>query len=253
MSAWAFALIVFAAQLIGWAVGRLVRRRLPPEHLDTRTRDSVMLLVGMVATLSALVLGLMISTAKTSFDADKASVIEIAADILLIDHALAQYGDESKAARELLRGFTKGAVDGVFSPDEAGQALDVTAAPLPQMGRLQQSLLALSPATDAQRWLQARALTLSSELKRARVLFAERASGSIPPAFLFVLTAWLAMLYIALAIFAPSNLTSTLTAVGGALAFSAAIFLILELDTPFHGLISLSSEPLVKTLELLGR
>ena len=71
MSAWAFALIVFAARLIGWACGRLVRSRLPPEHLDTRTRDSVMLLVGMVATLSALVLGLMIRTAKTSFDADK--------------------------------------------------------------------------------------------------------------------------------------------------------------------------------------
>ena len=253
MSAWAFALIVFAAQLVGWTLGRFVRNRLPPEHLDTRTRDSVMLLVGMVATLSALVLGLMISSAKTSFDADKASVIEIAADILLIDHALAQYGQEAKAARELLRGFTKGAVDGAFSPDRQEQALDVTAAPLPQMSRLQQSLLALSPATEAQRWLQARALTLSSELKRARVLFAERASGSIPPAFLFVLTAWLAMLYIALAIFAPSNLTSTLTAVGGAFAFSAAIFLILELDTPFHGLISLSNEPLVKTLELLGR
>ena len=253
MSALTFALIVFAAQLIGWACGRLVRRRLPPEHLDARTRDSVMLLVGMVATLSALVLGLMISSAKTSFDADKASVIEIAADILLIDNALAQYGQESKAARELLRGFTKGAVNGAFSPDKSEQVLDVTAAPLPQMGRLQQSLLALSPATEAQRWLQARALTLSSELKRARVLFAEHASGSIPPAFLFVLTAWLAMLYIALAIFAPNNLTSTLTSVGGALAFSAAIFLILELDTPFHGLISLSNEPLVKTLELLGR
>ena len=253
MSALAFALIVFAAQLIGWACGRWMRRRLPPEHLDTRTRDSVMLLVGMVATLSALVLGLMISTAKTSFDADKASVIEIAADILLIDHALAQYGRRVKGCTRTAARIHERCRRWRFSPDRPEQALDVTAAPLPQMGRLQQSLLALSPATDAQRWLQARALTLSSELKRARVLFAEHASGSIPPAFLFVLTAWLAMLYIALAIFAPSNLTSTLTAVGGALAFSAAIFLILELDTPFHGLISLSSEPLVKTLELLGR
>src|SRR6187402_3192549 len=160
MSEWAFALIVFAAQLIGWASGRWMRKRLPPEHLDTRTRDSVMLLVGMVATLSALVLGLMISTAKTSFDADKASVIEIAADILLIDHVLAQYGDEARAAREQLRGLTKGAVDGVVSSGRLKQALDVTAAPLPQMGRLQQSLLALSPATDGQRWLQGRALTL---------------------------------------------------------------------------------------------
>ena len=256
MSAWTFALVVFAAQLLGWALGRLVRRRLPPEHLDARTRDSVMLLVGMVATLSALVLGLMISTAKQSFDDDKAAVVEIAADVLLIDHALAEYGDGSKAARDVLRGFMKRAIDGVVSPDkvrDSSNAAGTPLPPLPELGGLQKSLLALSPVTEAQRWLQMRALTLSSELKRARVLFAERESGSIAPAFLFVLTAWLGMLYIALAIFAPSNLTSTLTAVGGALAFSAAIFLILELDTPFHGLISLSSEPLVKTLELLGR
>lgn len=254
MSAWVFALLVFAAQLTGWAFGRFVRRRLPAEHLNSGTRDSVMLLVGMVATLSALVLGLMISTAKTSFDTDRASVVEIAADILLIDRALAHYGDEAKPARDALRGFMESAIEGMTL--HAKQRIDTEAgpqAPLPQMGRLQTSMLALVPKTEAQRWLSARALTLSGELERARVLFAEQGDGSIAAAFLLVLTAWLAMLYVALALFAPSNTTATLTAFGGALAFAAAIFLILELDTPFHGLISLSSEPLVKTLELLGR
>lgn len=256
MSEWVFALVVFAAQLIGWACGRLVRRRLPAAHLDSSTRDSVMVLVGMVATLSALVLGLMINTAKTSFDSDKAAVIEIAADILLIDRALVQYGEEAKVARTVLRGFMERAVDAVISPDGPQKLVDTNDGLLPperQMGQLQKSLFALSPATDAQRWLQMRALTSSAELERARVLFAERRSGSIAPAFLFVLTAWLAMLHVALAIFAPANSTSTLTAYMGALAFAAAIFLILELDRPFHGLISLSSEPLVRTLELLGR
>src|SRR4030095_4674471 len=152
MSAWAFALVVFGAQLVGWALGRLVRRRLPPEHLDARTRDSVMLLVGMVATLSALVLGLMISTAKQSFDDDKAAVVEIAADVLLIDHALAAYGDGSKAARDLLRGFMQRAIDGVVSPDktrESSNAAGTPLPPLPELGGLQKSLLALSPATEA--------------------------------------------------------------------------------------------------------
>ncbi len=254
MSASVLALLVFAAQLAGWACGRFVRSRLPAEHLDSGTRDSVVLLVGMVATLSALVLGLMISSAKTSFDADRASVVEIAADVLLIDRALAHYGEEAKPARAALRGFMERAIEGVTLHAEQRIESEVAAqVPLPQMGRLQRALLALVPTTDAQRWLSARALTVSGELERARVLFTERGSGSIAPAFLLVLTAWLAMLYVALALFAPRNATATLTAFGGAFAFAAAIFLILELDTPFHGLIRLSSEPMVKTLELLGR
>jgi hypothetical protein len=254
MNALVFALFVFVAQLAGWVFGRFVRGRLPAEHLNSGTRDSVMVLIGMVATLAALVLGLMISSAKTSFDSDRASVVEIAADILLIDRTLAHYGDQAKPARDALRGFLERAIEGMtLYGQQRIEADAVTKAPLPQMGRLQTSLLALAPTTEAQRWLSARALTLSGELQRARVLFAERGSGSIAPAFLLVLTAWLAMLYVGLALFAPSNATATLTAFGGALAFAAGIFLILELDTPFHGLIRLSNEPLVKTLELLGR
>ena len=253
MSEWVVALLVFTAQLAGWACGRFVRRRLPAEHLSSATRDSVVLLAGMVATLSALVLGLMISSAKTSFDSDRASVVEIAADVLVIDRALAQYGDQAKPARDALRGFLERAIEGMTLYEHRIDAEAVTQEPMPHMAQLQASLLALAPTTEAQRWLRARALTLSGELERARVLFAERGTGSISPAFLFVLTAWLAMLYVALALFAPSNATATLTAFGSALAFAAGIFLILELDPSFRGLIRLSHDPLVKTLELLGR
>ena len=253
MSEWAVALLVFTAQLAGWACGRFVRRRLPAEHLSSVTRDSVVLLAGMVATLSALVLGLLISSARTSFESDRASVIEIAADVLVIDRALAQYGDQAKPARDALRGFMERAIESMSLYQHRIDAEAVTQAPMPHMAQLQTSLLALAPTTEAQRWLRTRALTLSGELERARVLFAERGTGSIPLAFLFVLTAWLAMLYVALALFAPSNATATLTAFGSALAFAAGIFLILELDTSFHGLIRLSHDPLVKTLELLGR
>ena len=253
MSAWVFALLVFMAQLGGWACGRFVRSRLPAEHLSSGTRDSVVLLAGMVATLAALVLGLMISSAKASFDSDRASVVEIASDILVIDRALAHYGDQAKPARDALRGFLERAIESMTLYAERIDAEAVPQAPMPHLAQVQASVLALAPTTEAQRWMSARALTLSGELERARVLFAERGAGSIPAAFLLVLTAWLAMLYVALALFAPSNATATLTAFGSALAFAAAIFLILELDTSFHGVIRLSHEPLVKTLGLLGR
>jgi len=211
-----------------------------------------MVLVGMVATLAALVLGLMISSAKGSFDSDRASLVEISADILLIDRALAHYGEDARPARAELRIRMVRAIEGVAAYAERSTELPPDGAPLSQLGRVQTALLALAPATPSQRWLHERALTLSGELERARVLLAERASGSIAPAFLVVLTAWLSMLYIAVALFAPSNTTASITAFSGALAFSAAIFLILELDTPFHGFIRLSNDHLVKTLALLG-
>ena len=253
MNALLSALLVFIAQMIGWVVGRLIRARLPADHLTASTRDAVVLAAGTVATLSALVLGLMVTSAKTSFDADRTSTIDISTNILLIDRALAHYGDDAKAARDLLRGFMQSAVNELAYSVAPTEPVSAVGTPLPQMGRLQAALLALKPTDDGQRWLQARALALSGDLERARVLFAERSDGSIPVAFLAVLTAWLAMLYLAFALFAPNNATVTATAVGGSLALSAAIFLILELDTPFHGMIRLSGEPLVKTLELLGR
>lgn len=256
MNALLCALLVFIAQMIGWMGGRWVRRRLPPEHLSSNTRDAVVLAAGTVATLAALVLGLMITSAKTSFDADRASVIDISSNVLLIDRALAHYGDGAKQARELLHGFLQRTVDELGFPSKPSLPASEPAAsmtPMPQMARFQTAVLTLSPTNDGQRWLQARALTLTGDLERARVLFAERSEGSIPVAFLTVLTAWLAMLYMAFALFAPPNATVTATALGGSAALSAAIFLILELDTPFHGLVRVSGEPLVRTLELLGR
>jgi hypothetical protein len=252
LSPWVFAGVVIVTQMTGWGCGRLIRKRLPPEHLAQSTRDAVMLAVGMVATLAALVLGLMISSAKTSFDADRQSVIDIAADILLMDRVLAHYGEEAKQARDILRGFTHSALEGV-GEEAPAQSRVIVGSPMPQMGKLQATLLALKPVNDSQRSLQTRALTLSAELERARVLMGERSDGSIPSAFLIVLLIWLAMLYVALAIFSPVNATVTAAAVGGSLAFAAAVFLILELDRPFQGVVRVPTDSLVGTLQLLGR
>src|SRR5688500_3858988 len=200
MNASFWALFVFVTQMAGWFAGRIVRSRLPPEHLTSSTRDAVVLAAGTVATLAALVLGLMISSAKTSFDTDRTSVVEIATNILLMDRALAHYGDNAKVPRETLRTLLQRAVDTVSASELQSKGAD-SGSPLPLTDRLQTSLLALVPANDGQRWVQTHALTLSAELERARVLFGERSDGSIPVAFLIVLTAWLAMLYLAFAIF----------------------------------------------------
>ncbi len=146
-SAWMFAPIVIAAQMSGWTCGRFIRKRLPAEHLASTTRDAVVLAVGMVATLSALVLGLMISTAKTSFDADRASVVDIAANILMMDRALAQFGEETKPAREVLRELTRLAIEEVGA-EAPSQPQVAPGPPLPHLTKLQTLILAFSPADN---------------------------------------------------------------------------------------------------------
>ena len=252
LAAWTFALIVFGAQMSGWYLGRLMRARLPQEHLTSSTRDAVILAVGVVATLSALVLSLMISSAKTSYDADRLSVVEVGASILMMDRALAHYGTESKPARDALRELTGLAAAEVSEEPPSGTQVTF-GPPLPHLTKLQNLILALSPASDSQRWAKTRALSLTTDLERSRVLLAERSDGSIPLLFLIMLMIWLATLYLAWAIFAPSNWTVSASALGGALAFAMAIFLILELDRPFHGFVRVSNESLLATLQLLGR
>ena len=251
LAAWVFALIVFGAQMSGWLLGRVMRARLPHEHLTSSTRDAVILAVGVVATLSALVLSLMISSAKTSYDADRLSVVEVAAGILMIDRSLAHYGPESRSARDALRELTGLAAAEVSTEPPSGTQI-TSGPPLPHLTKLQSSILSLSPANDSQRWAKTRALSLSTDLERSRMLLAERSDGSIPLLFLIVLMIWLATLYLAWAIFAPANWIVWASAVGGALAFAMAIFLILELDRPFHGFVRVSNESLLATLQLLG-
>lgn len=251
-AAWVFALIVFAAQMSGWRLGRVMRARLPQEHLTSPTRDAVILAVGVVATLAALVLSLMISSAKTSYDADRLSVVEVAAGVLMIDRALAHYGPESRPARDALRELAGLAAAEVSTEPPSGTQV-TSGPPLPHLTKLQNLILALSPANDSQRWAKTRALSLTTDLERSRVLLAERSDGSIPLLFLIVLMIWLATLYLAWAIFAPANWTVSAAAVGGGVAFAMAIFLILELDRPFHGVVRVSNESLLATLQLLGR
>ena len=252
LAAWTFALIVFGAQMSGWVLGRAMRARLPHEHLTSATRDAVILAIGVVATLSALVLSLMISSAKTSYDADRLAVAEVAAGVLMIDRALAHYGPESKPARDALRELTGLAATEISTEPPAGTQV-TSGPPLPHITKLQSLILVLSPVDDSQRWAKTRALGLTTDLERSRVLLAERSDGSIPLLFLIVLMIWLATLYLSWAIFAPANGTVSASAFGGALAFAMAIFLILELDRPFHGFVRVSNESLLATLQLLGR
>jgi len=246
-------LVVYLCVMCGAFVGIYLHRVLPPDHVKADTREIVNLATGLLATLAALVLGLMVASAKSSFDARSEEVRETGARIIMLDRSLRQYGPQAQGARELLRQLTEARIQHVWiDPKRVGQEGTV-GSQAAQIEEVRGRLFALTPGNDMQKWAHARALTLLAELEQARWLLIEQSRGSIPMPFLVVLVFWTAVIFASLGLFAPRNGTVYTIIFVSALSVAAAIFLILEMDQPFEGLLQISSEPLRNALEAIVR
>jgi hypothetical protein len=245
MSALLVAAIVFVCIVAGALLGMALRGRLPAHHLSEESKDVVRLCTGLVATMAALVLGLLVASAKGSYDTQRDGLDEIAANITMLDIVLQQYGPPAQEARASLRRVVAGAMARLF-PADAAQEPTLGATETTAGGKaLHAQLLALTPADDMQRALKTQALQIGAELARRRLLLvAQHQSTAISGAFLVILTSWLVVLFASFGLFAPRNGTVVAALLISALSVSGAIFLILELDQPFEGLIQISSAPL---------
>ena len=236
--------IVFACVLGGTFFGMFLRDRLPKHHLDGATKDVVRLGTGLIGTIAALVLGLLIASANSTYETQSTQVQQLTADIVLLDQTLTQYGPETASARNLLRRGVAAMADRIWrengADSRAAEPFEATAAAL----TFYDEILKLSPQNDIQRSLQARAVDSVQDLGKTRLLLFAEAGRTIPMPFLLVLVSWLATLFASFSLFADNNAT-TIVALGiFALSASASIFLILELSQPFTGLMMISSEPL---------
>jgi len=242
--------IVFACVFGGALLGLFLRRVLPEHHRSSESKDVVKVGMGLLATMAALVLSLLVASAKGSYDVQSSEVTQMAAEVALLDRVLAHYGPEAKNARDLFRHSIAGAVARMWPTSGSG-----TAELNPAAGAedFYDEIQALSPQTDAQRSLRAEALAIAINLGRTHSLLAAQAGRSIPLPFLVVLIFWLTVIFMSFGLFAPSNATVITTLLVCALSVSGAIFLILELDQPFQGFIQVSSAPLRSALDHLGR
>jgi len=254
MSAWAVASIVFACVYGGAILGMLLRRSLPEHHLDERSKDVVRLGMGLIATMTALVLGLLVASAKGAYDEQASGLDHIAANLVLLDSQLAQYGPQAQDARDALRLTVADAVERIWPSSEA-QASTLAAPGARAQGRtLYSKIQELSPENDMQRRLQSAALQGAMELGQARwLLVAQSQSSSVPTPFLVILVFWLAILFVSFGLFAPANTTVLSTLFLCAVSVAGAIFLVLELANPYQGLLRVSSAPLRSALALLGQ
>ena len=250
MSSIAISLVTFACVFGGVLIGIYLRAALPHQHLSTESKDAVKIGMALVGTMSALVLGLLVASAKSSYDTQSTELTGMSSDAVLLDRVLAHYGPEAMEARSQLRSAVSSFIDESWSKGPAGSALEP---PGLQGETLYDQVEDLSPKDDTQRSIKAEALSLVLALGHTRWLIYEQRLGSVSVPLLVILIFWLTITFVSFGLFAPTNATVVVSLFASALSVSGAVFLILAMYTPYSGIIQISSEPLRVALSQLGR
>jgi hypothetical protein len=233
MSSITFSVVVLVCAFLSWMCGMLISTRLPDQHLSTDSKDVVRLGMGLVATTVALVLGLLVSSAKSFYDTPNNEVTQLAANLVVLDRLLVHYGPESADARAALRAAVSH-WEGLPASGFLNAKTDV----------LFDKIQDLSPQDENQKILKAQASNLAIQMGQMRWLMYEQKAVPVPKLLLVMLICWLIILFASFGLFAPRNLTVQAGLFMSALAVSGAIFQILEMYQPYTGLIRVSDAPL---------
>jgi hypothetical protein len=244
--------VIFACTFGAALLGVFFRSRLPENQLDTDSADTVKLVMGLIATLTALVLGLLISSAHSAYNAQSTEVQQLGVHIYQIDRILAQFGPDAAQPRALLRKVVAADIERTW---RNGVAHAPSAAPLEARREAEElftQIASLSPTTNLQRFGQARVLELLTSVGETRRLLSEQAQVSLSWLFLIILGAWLTLLFFGFGLFARLNRTVIVALLAGAVSVAAAVFLILEMHQPYHGWMQVSSAPLRNALSQMN-
>lgn len=251
MNSMVISLIVFGCVFGGAIVGMILRAVLPEPHLSPESKDVVKLGMGLVATMCALVLGLLVSSAKTYHDTQSDELTEMSSKVVMLDRLLAHYGPETKEVRGILRSAVVDVLAKLQSthPAEIAQSAAPTGAAEVLLDKIQE----LTPKDERQRALQVQAVSLMIDMGRMRWLQYVQRVNSISMPLLVILVFWLTAIFMSFGVYAPANGTVITSLLVAALSVSGAALLILELYTPYQGIIQISSAPLSEALAQLGK
>ncbi len=253
MNALAVGGIVFAAVFGGALLGMYLRIVLPEHHLSSDSKDIIRIAMATIATLAALVVGLLIASGKSSFDTKAGELTRAATHYILLDRTLAQYGPETREPRDLLRQMALLRLRQIWPEENAGRLNPEAVSQGTGIEVIQRDLLNLEPQSDAQKWLKSRALQLSGDIEEVRWSAVEQLGSSIQWPLLTVLVFWFVAIFTSFGLFAPTNSSVIIAMFACALSVASSIFLIIEMDQPYGGLIKLSSAPLVTALAEMGK
>ncbi len=248
-------MVVFVCTFVGALVGMQLQNVVPEHHLGSDSRETVKGGIGLIATMTALVLGLVTASAKTSFDAVDTELKQTATEILTLDRLLARYGSETSDIRDGLRHALGVRIEMIWPQGSSRSAnLDsIRSGTAPGVEGLADAIGDLEPRDDSQRALQSRALELAEALLQTRWIALAGTEASVPMPFLVILTFWLTITFASFGMFAPRNTTVIAVLLVYALSVGSAVFLLLEMDGPFDGLLRVSAEPLRNAYEHLNQ
>jgi hypothetical protein len=253
MRPFAVALVVFVGVSGGGLLGLTLRGRLPSDQLREDWVGMVKLGTGLIATLSALVLGLLVASAKASYDQTNNQIIKAAADLVLLDRTLAQYGPETSEARKLLRSVGADVAE-ILSGTHADPLADLANPQMSARGeRFSAQLRGLAPHNDGQRMLQQRAMNLDYELAQARWLILAQGQSSLPLVFVGLLVLWAAAMFAGFGLVSVNNRTNIAALLFCALSLGFTVLVIEELNRPLGGLLRIQSAPIRSALTYVGR
>lgn len=246
MSSLAISSIVFAVVFGCGLLGMALRRVLPEHHRDVESKEVAKLAMGLIATMSALVLGLLVASAKDTYDSQAKELGQLSANVVVLDRMLDHFGPESAETRAMLRSAVERVLGELWSAPGANVGSTRNEA-------LFDAIQHLTPKDDEQRAIRSQAVSLALSIGETRWLMFEQATTTISRPMLAVLVSWLSMLFVAFGLFAPRNATVIAIFAAAALSVSDAILLILEMYAPFSGLVRIPNAPLVAALAQLGR
>jgi hypothetical protein len=251
MSTSSTAVLVTACLFLAVFLGKRLRALLPEHHLNSDTKDAIKLAVGLVATMSALLIGLLLSSSKSDYDAQRNQVIQMAARIALLDRILALYGPEASPVRAQFRTACEAMVHRMW-PDEG-------TAPEKMQTRIQggdvvyAALQGLAPRDESQHELKRQAINLALDLGQLHATLVARSVAFTSKPLVVVVVSWLVLIFFSFSVLAPTNATASVALLVSALSVAGAIFLILELDRPLTGLLRIPSEPMVNVIKLMAQ
>jgi hypothetical protein len=246
------ALLSMASVVLGAGVGHALREGPPGERPDQESRELLKLLTRLISMLVALVLGLLVGSTKAAHDAANDALLRTGAKFVMLDHQLRLYGDEASPLRDRLRETLEAAIQRDWHRDRLGDVGDL--AMVEALEDLHDRVLGLAPGDDGRRGaIRTEALRLSNELLQSRWLLVEQSGPSLPTVFLAGLISWLAVLFAGFGLLTPRSPLAIVALLVCAASISTAVFLILELNHPFEGLVRVSSAPLEQALSLMGR
>ncbi|RQH11654.1 hypothetical protein [Bradyrhizobium sp. RP6] len=240
----------FVVILAGAFLGAEARTRLPKDYLSDETKSLVSMSTAVIATVAALVLGLLISNANTAFTRLGGEVTTLSSQILRLDHILRRYGPAAQPARDALQRYAESKLTDMFPDDPADFHLG-NPATYELLQQTEEQMLKIKPSDPRDQWWLGQALTLAGKIGDARWLIIQQVGQGTPKAFVALLVFWLFLLFASFGLFAPSNLTSAITLTMCALAVAAAVAMFLELEQGFGGVVRISPEPMKQAVMAL--